>query len=259
MIRSSSLLTVFASSLFLPGAFAIAVFNFDTSNTNIVSNNANTGAGQTIATAGGVTTFTNQSGGNNNSGIASISNISTLLGRSVNPAETVILELEVDSIIGDLSANGIEFGLSPNGTGFRPGGHLIAGPRANNSTLQFLSGGSVIGGANSFVTGATEASLLDGFGATLTLDASGFSFVFDDVIPTSGVGTSITTSGTFASAAQFTAFADNAHFYLTAQKSANPDLVLDFSLARLSVVPEPSRAMLLLLGMATLLLRRRAQ
>ena len=105
--------------------------------------------------------------------------------------------------------------------------------------------------------GATEASLLDGFTITLQADSSGYLFTVSDIVQT---GFPATTTLTFGGTFSGTEFVDNfgsGHIYFTAQKDANPDMIAKVSEFSITLVPEPSRALLTGLGLGVCLLRRR--
>lgn len=237
-------------ALVLP-AQAGMIFNADNTNVNGIENTVNGSTSQ--AFNAGVLDFSNTGSANYNGGIAGQQDIDTLLGRPLLDTETVVLRLTVDAIVGNLNANGFEFGISPNGTGFRPAGHAIFQVRPNNATASMAAGAFDGGGPAAF--GLTEASVINGFTGVLTADQHGYTFVFSDVVLASG--SSATYSGTFASPTQFRDTMGGGHFYATAQKTANPNpMVVSVSEASINVIPEPSSRCLLLLGLGLVLLAR---
>ena len=222
-------------------AFATIIYNGNTNNVNSIVNAV--AGSTTLSQTGPVFSYTNTGNQNYNAGIASTQNIDTLLGRPLLETETVILKLTVDSITSDINANGYEFGLSPNGTAFRPSGHLIFQIRPNDATAVLAGNAFDGGGSASFAL--TEASVLNGFSGTLTASASGYTFAFTDVILASGANA--TYSGTFTSPAQFRDLFGGGHFYTTAQKTP-ADMSVSISEASINVIPEPSTGWLFLLG-----------
>ena len=179
-----------------------------------------------------------------NQGIASQDNINSLLtacNRNVL-AETDTVTLTFDfASVGDIANNGMEFGISPNGTGFRPAGNLFF-MIDDGGGLSGISGANALGLADDAGFGITEQSLSDGFTATLTADVNGFTFTIDNVILTEVVGDSITptdaTTGSYSGVFTGTQFLDifsTGHIYTTIQQ-ATPNVLSEFSI----VVNDPS-------------------
>lgn len=176
-------------------------------------------------------------GGNlNNAGIASKQTINELFdafnGGSLEETDAVVLTFEFESV-GDIAQNGIELGISPNGTGFRPAGNFFF-VIDDNGALSGMAQGNVLGlGANDAGFGFTEASLSDGFTATLTADVNGFTFDFTDVVVAGSGNTSASFSGNFTGT-QFLDIFSNGHMYSTTQRGlpdpANPTVFSDFSI-----------------------------
>ena len=228
-------------------ASASLIFSAGAGNLNTISNAV---TGTTSASfAGGSGTFDTTGLNNYNGGIASQQDIDTLLGRLLLDTETVILSLTVDGMTGDLQANGYEFGISPDGTGFRPAGHLVFQLRANGQTSK-VSPGALVDGDSPATFNLGETSIEDGFSGTLTANAQGYTFDFTGVNVASGTGPT-SFSGTFANATQFRNLFGSGHFYTTAQKNANP-MTVTISTATIQVIPEPGTMGLLLLGAAGL-------
>ncbi len=162
-------------------------------------------------------------GGNlNNAGIASKQSINELFadynGGSLSETDTVVLTFDYQSV-GDITQNGMEMGVSPNGTGFRPTGNLLF-VIDDNGAASGMSSGNVLGiGANDAGFGFTEASLSDGLTVTLTATVDGFTFDFSDVI-VSGTGeTTASFSGSFTGT-QFLDIFGNGHMYSTTQRGS---------------------------------------
>ena len=227
------------------------VFDADTSNTNIFSNNFfNYGVGNnTLSGSAGSLVFTNTSGNFNNSGIVSSADLNTLNGTPLTANDTVSFTFEVLFYTGDIQSgsigNGIEFGLSPNGTDFRPDNNLLfqTGGRFPNSNLiignnftQFVE--PVAGFA------ITPASLADGFTGRLTADVNGYEFSLENIVDS--LDSSITERSYFG-IFQGSEFVDNfggGHIYFGAQTAGSP-LAFNFGEVSVSVVPEPSSVFLL--------------
>ncbi len=161
-------------------------------------------------------------GGQNNAGIASKENIDELSaaynGGSLSDTDTVVLTFDYESV-GDITANGIELGISPNGTGFRPDGNFFF-VIDDNGAASGMAQGNVLGiGVNDAVFGFLESSLSDGFTATLTANTNGFTFDFADVVVTGSGQTTASYSGTFTGN-QFLDIFSTGHMYSTTQRGA---------------------------------------
>jgi hypothetical protein len=213
MLTSVALMTAMAE--------AEVVFNAASTNTTLVGNSVSvSGDGATVTGSPGSLVFTNPNGANNTSGFTSTGDIDTLRGKALKDTDIVVISATITSLTGDLTSNGLEFGMSPNATDFRPAARLM---------VKYVTSGTVsVGGLATATADFTIAlaSLKDGFGVKLTVNKEGWTFEFTDVVLLSG--TSATISGSFSG----TEFVDNfggGHFYLTGQKDASPDMVINFS------------------------------
>ncbi|MDB0068613.1 PEP-CTERM sorting domain-containing protein [Akkermansiaceae bacterium] len=258
----------------LLNANAATIFDASTSNSNVVTNNFNLSSNSFTGTTGALVLTTvaapnasvpgNTSGNNNASGLASSQDIDTLMGGlGLVSTDTVTMTMTVSSTTGanDLKANGIEFGMSSDGTSFRPAGNLLLQIDADND-----NSGMAINGITSLTINAagwavTEASLADGFTVTLVADSAGFNFTLTDI---QEFGNLTNTTLIFGSTFAGTEFIDNfggGHLYYARQGSnGTVDVNLsEFSIDVTSAIPEPSTALLSFLGFAGLLRRRRAR
>ncbi|MDB4507170.1 PEP-CTERM sorting domain-containing protein [Akkermansiaceae bacterium] len=268
----------------LLNANAATIFDASTSNSNVVTNNFNLSSNSFTGTTGALVLTTvaapnasipgNTSGNNNASGLASSQDIDTLMGGlGLVSTDTVTMTMTVSSTTGanNLRANGIEFGMSPNGTAFRPtnasgdpGINLIFQIDADNDDSG-MALGNITSGDGTLLNAAgwavTEASLADGFTMTLVADSAGFNFTLTDI---QEFGNLTNTTLTFGSTFAGTEFIDNfggGHLYYARQGSnGTVDVNLsEFSIDVTSAIPEPSTALLSFLGFAGLLRRRRAR
>ncbi|MDF1824130.1 MAG: PEP-CTERM sorting domain-containing protein [Verrucomicrobiales bacterium] len=241
----------------VPEAEASLIFQGGDANTNLISN----GVGGNGSKSGGPLSFTNFGDNNNNTGIASIDSIDTLLGTALAATDVVTLNATITST-GNLRANGIEFGLSPSGTDFRPVNNLlfrtdVDGDPSGMALNNFPGLGSTDAGF-----GVDEASLRDGFNIALVADVNGFTVTITDVIGTQagfvGDTTLIYNQSTAFTGNEFLDNFGGGHIYLTAQGNNITTTLSDFSID-VTPVPEPSTVglMLLLTGSGLLLYHRR--
>ena len=250
---------------------AAIIFDADTTNANVVGNNFNLSSNSFTGTTGALVLTTvaapnasvpgNTSGNNNASGLASSQDIDTLMGGlGLVSTDTVTMTMTVSSTTGanNLRANGIEFGMSPNGTGFRPNDNLLLQIDADNDNSGMAINGITTLTLNAAGWAVTEASLADGFTVSLVADSAGFNFTLSDIAEVGGSNTTLAFGGTFAG----TEFIDNfggGHLYYARQGSNG---TADVNLSEFSIdvtpIPEPSTALLSFLGFAGLLRRRRA-
>lgn len=210
----------------------VVIFNADpgdvsgTSNVNAITNNNNVPG---ISGSAGDITVTLNGDNFSNQGIASQDNISSLLGRPLADTDTVTMTFVLEET-SDIIANGIELGLSPNGTGFRPEDNLSFAIDADGGNSG-LSIGNVIGLSNRVLGfGFTEASVIDGFTLTLTANAEGYVFEIMDVVTTEPTAQ---TSAQFAGAFTGNQFLDifsTGHIYGTVQQGT-PTRYSEFSIA----------------------------
>jgi len=197
-----------------------------TTNINAITNNNDVPG--ISGTAGDITVTLN---GDNfsNQGMASQDNISSLLGRPLADTDTVTMTFVLEET-NDIVANGIELGLSPNGTGFRPEDNLALAIDAEGGNSG-LSIGNVLGLSNRVLGfGFTEASVIDGFTLTLTADVEGYVFEIVDVVTTESTSrTSAQFFGTFTGS-QFLDIFSTGHIYGTVQRGT-PTRYSEFSVA----------------------------
>ncbi|MEP2776282.1 MAG: PEP-CTERM sorting domain-containing protein [Luteolibacter sp.] len=259
-----NLLLITAATAGLVGvASATVIFDATPSNTNEVFNTVGSGAGTpatgTVTGSAGALVITNSGVNFGMYGIASMSSINTLLGdasmAALTSADTVTFTATITGITGDIRANGIEFGMSPTATGFRPDDHLLYGLKAQNNDNTIVDNAFVDGGSSAGAS-ATEGSIKDGFNITLTANNAGYTFFLSGIDAGGGV-TTITKSGGFTGT-QFVDNFANGHYYLAIQRfNTAPDTVMNISEASIAVVPEPSSLTLLGFGLTALLVRRR--
>jgi hypothetical protein len=197
------------------------MFNASTINTTLVGNGVQvSGTGATLTGSPGNLVYTNPNGVNNMSGFTSTSDVDTLRGKALSDKDTIVFSATITSMTGTLSANGFEFGMSPNATDFRPDGRLFVKCAATGAVS--IQGLATV--TSDFTISTT--SLADGFGVTLTVNKDGWVAEFTGV--TLASGSSAIVSGSFTG----TEFLDNfgnGHFYLAAQKTASPNMVFNFS------------------------------
>lgn len=248
----------------LLNANAAVIFDASPTNSSIVGNAFNLTSNTLSGSTGSLTLTTVASANNNASGLASNDNINTLLGLGLVSTDTVTMKLTVSSNTGNtnIRANGIEFGMAPNSTDFRPTENLMFQIDAEQDASGMAIGNFYDPDLTLNVAGwaVTESGLADGFTVTLVADSSGFTFTLNDITETGNLtNTSVSYSNTFAG----TEFIDNfatGHIYYTRQGSggtANVN-ISEFSIDVTSI-PEPSTALLSFLGFAGLLRRRRAR
>lgn len=250
---------------------AAIIFDADTTNANVVGNNFNLGSNTLAGTTGALTLTTaataqpapngNTSGNNNMSGLASNDDIDTLLGRGLVATDMVTMMMTISSTDQNLRANGIEFGMSPNGTGFRPVGNLLFQIDDAGAPSGIAINGITSDVVNIAGWAVTESSLVNGFTITMVADSAGFNFTLTDIQEVGNLtNTTISYGNTFAG----TEFIDNfggGHLYYAVQGSNGGG---DVNISELSIdvtsasIPEPSTALLSFLGFAGLLRRRRA-
>jgi hypothetical protein len=225
-----SYFTFVAVALMIASTHAALIFDASTANTTIIGNNVSvSGGGATLTGSPGSLVFINPNGANNTSGFTSTSDVDTLRGTALTVLDRVVFSATITGITGDLSSNGLEFGMSPNATGFRPTDNLLVGIKPTGAVI--LVGNSFPGTQTAAFT-VNLASIYDGFGITLTANNEGWTVELTDVVLSTG--TSATMSGSFTG----TQFVDNfsgGHFYLAAQKDAAPDVVVNLSQASIDV------------------------
>ncbi|MBK1855612.1 PEP-CTERM sorting domain-containing protein [Verrucomicrobiaceae bacterium 5K15] len=246
----------------LHSAHAAIIYNASTSNSGIVGNAVNLTSNSFTGTTGALTVTTDASGNNNASGIASNDDINTLKGSALLATDTVTMKMIVTNTTGvnNLRANGIEFGMSPNGTGFRPAENLIFQIDADNDDSGMAIDNFYDPDLTLNVAGwaVTEASLADGFTVTLVADSDGFTFTLFDIEEVGNLSnTTLSYSNTFTGS-QFVDNFGGGHMYYTRQGTAGE---VDVNISEFSIdvtpIPEPSAAGLLGLSGLALILRRR--
>lgn len=220
-------------------ANAGVIFSATTNNTTLLRNTA---GGSGTPTLTGATTdllYTNPRGANSNGGFASTDTINTLLGRSLTAADTVTMSVAIDSVTANtLSAGGLIFGMGAETTFQAAGGFAIA-LRVSGGSPQAQIPGFSFTDVNQDLGFETDlASIADGCGVTLVANNAGYTFSFTGLTADEGNGIADVT-GSFSG----TQFVDNfgtGHFYVTTQKDAAPDMVVDYNTATIDVIPEPA-------------------
>lgn len=188
---------------------ATVIFDASTTNVNVFSNAvgllSNTLSGD--PSTGAFTLSSVTLSNNNASGLASVDNIDTLKGTSLLATDTVTMTLGTsDSTLNNLRANGIEFGMSPNGSGFRPASNLIFQIDADNDVSGMAIGNIPALTLDVAGWGVTEANLEDGFTATLVANNAGYTFILNDIQEVGNLtNTTLSYSNTFSG----TEFIDN--------------------------------------------------
>ena len=254
-----SLLVIFTCLLTSSAIAQNVVFDASPSNTNIFNNGLFTGGSNSLRRTVEALSFTNTNREYNNSGIVSVDDLNTLAESPLTNNEKVTFTFEVLSINGDIQSdqdfpgnpggNGIEFGLSPNGTEFRPAGNLLLqtgsqfdGP--GNKVVNQIIGGNftaAIEPPSDFIV--TPNSLEDGFTAILEADSNGYTFTLRDIV---NFNDASVTEVSYSGPLQGTEFIDNfgsGHIYFGAQKDA-ADLQINFGEVSVTISPadvtEPS-------------------
>ncbi|MEN8773777.1 MAG: PEP-CTERM sorting domain-containing protein [Akkermansiaceae bacterium] len=241
---------------------ATVVFDASTTNVNVVGNAVGLLSNNLYddPSTGALTLSSVTLSNNNASGLASADDIDTLKGTPLLATDTVTMTLGIsDSTLNNIRANGIEFGMSPNGTGFRPASNLIFQIDADNDASGMAIGNIPALTLNVAGWGVTEASLGDGFTATLVANNAGYTFTLSDIQEVGNLtNTTLSYSNTFSG----TEFIDNfggGHLYYTRQIATGEGEVniSEFSIDVTSI-PEPSTTALLgLLTLGSVFKRRR--
>jgi len=246
---------------------AAVIYDASLTNTGIVDNNANLTSQVLTGSTGALVLTVDQSGNNHAAGIGSNEDINTLKGSSLLATDTVTITLSVTSTTGNISANGIEFGMSPmapvvgdnsDTSDFRP---------ANNLIFQIDDAGADSGmaidnftglGLNDAGWGVTEASLADGFTISLVANSSGFNFTLSDIVENGGTATTLSYGNSFTGS-QFVDNFGGGHLYFTRQLQNTNSGVTNFGNVTIDVtpIPEPSTTALFGFSGFALLLRRR--
>lgn len=241
---------------------ATVIFDASPANTTLANNGI--GAQGTLTGTPGDLEFQNNSSGFNFSSFASTDNINTLNGSPITDLDVVTVTIQVaDFRIGDLRANGIDFGLNnattSNISNTQPGDNIIRLEEGNNGNdigTFFNGAGFLDSGLN-----ASDVELLNGFTAELVADVNGYTYTLGSVNAASNT-TPLIVSGTYAPG-EFVSTVGTSHFFYAQQQfnSANNgvDLLADITEARIVVtsVPEPTSAVLLGLGGFAFMMRRR--
>ncbi|MEN8865765.1 MAG: PEP-CTERM sorting domain-containing protein [Akkermansiaceae bacterium] len=241
---------------------ATVVFDASTTNVNVVGNAVGLLSNNLYddPSTGALTLSSVTLSNNNASGLASADDIDTLKGTPLLATDTVTMTLGIsDSTLNNIRANGIEFGMSPNGTGFRPASNLIFQIDADNDASGMAIGNIPALTLNVAGWGVTEASLGDGFTATLVANNAGYTFTLSDIQEVGNLtNTTLSYSNTFSG----TEFIDNfggGHLYYTRQIATGEG---DVNISEFSIdvtsIPEPSTTALLgLLTLGSVFKRRR--
>lgn len=268
------LFTLVSTFVIIGNSHATVIFEASDTNTSTVQNTVAGSTSRVGDTATGTLVVTNTFAGTNNfnGGFGSTDDINTLLAAqglpAISDASLVEITLVVDSIAGNLNANGVTFGLGDTATSFPNADGTLGGLAINltangNQDIEILNNGGGVN-ANGGVGGVTEASILDGFEVLLTADTNGFTFSFSDLI-SSGVaggtagGTPADITGTFA-AGEFVSLFSTGFFNTSTQSTGAAGAVTTISTAEIhvSTIPEPSSfALIFGIGSFGLLLRRR--
>ncbi|VGO15663.1 hypothetical protein PDESU_04248 [Pontiella desulfatans] len=205
------------------------IWSATTANTTVIDSEYSSTGPATLSGTEGNLVLTSSNGGFNADGMASTADINTLNGTALVDTDTVTIKLTVDSISGDLRANGVTFGMfSSAEAATTDTGMLIGAKMANQgSAVNIRASYQDIGDTGFF---ATDAELYDGFTMTLTANAAGYTFVLESV----GATSPITVSGTFAGT-EFLDHFGSGHFYFSAQKFNTGPVSTTISEASISV------------------------
>jgi hypothetical protein len=205
------------------------IWSATTANTTVIDSEYSSTGPATLSGTEGNLVLTSSNGGFNADGFASTADINTLNGTALVDTDTVTIKLTVDSISGDLRANGVTFGMfSSAEAATTDTGMLIGAKMANQgSAVNIRASFQDIGDTGFF---ATDAELYDGFTMTLTANAAGYTFVLESV----GATSPITVSGTFAGT-EFLDHFGSGHFYFSAQKFNTGPVSTTISEASISV------------------------
>lgn len=165
---------------------------------------------------------------------ASTNDINSMSGTALTDADTVVFKASISGITGgDVRANAVEFGMSPDGTGFRPVDSLIYSMQAANNLHKFQNS---FQDAGTLTARSSEDSMKDGFDITLVVDKDGYTFFINDIINSAdGDATTIIQSGTFAGT-EFLDHFSTGHFYMAAQKWNTGEVVMNVSEAYVAVL-----------------------
>lgn len=224
----------------------------------------------------GTDPLTLSDGGTNNfAHLGSVSDIETLNGGTLLSTDVIQITWVVDSISGNLDANGAVIGLLPDAT-FRGTSNvgtitrlrgqdgLVNDERVGYGFGNIWNGGqtenepTVEGAGSTFEV--NESSLLDGFTVVQTISADGVTTQFSDVEVTNSIGTvqaGVTTLTTvlepLPGSIDFVDFFNGTHFYTGVDFVGSGSVT--FSQATIEIVPEPGS--IALLGLGGLLVARR--
>lgn len=224
---------VMAILMVMGTAHAAALFDATSSNSTFTDNNVNASTANTLT---GDLVFTHTGGNNNAAGFSGTDSINDLLGTGISLADTntVIFKATIDSITGGaLKNNMFRFGMAPDTSGITPDGNLVL---ALGTTLSGFNATSLNDPPDAGWT-VTQESLRDGFGITLTVNNSGWTFELTDVIAASG--TIAPLSGTLTGT-QFVDSFGGGHFAISTQMDGSGDVVTTFSEASITVISELS-------------------
>ena len=205
-----------------------------------------------------------------------VGSVNDALGRTLLPTDTVTVSLTVDSFIGNLNANGTEFGIV-GGAGFREATNLllqIDNDGIRGGVASFFNDGPNVNRADT--PGVTDADIQDGFSVEAVYDINGITYTVSGVTATNPVpGDALTPDGyTYSlTAAEIQALSGdpgNAYDFVgdvgggfayysfqTNTAGAETAVISNFTVDVASAVPEPSSVALLSLGAIGFLVRRR--
>jgi hypothetical protein len=200
---------------------------------NVVGGNQTPASGTLTGTAGSLD-ISNTGIGFGMVGFASTNDINTMSGTPLTDADLVVFKATITGITGSIKANGVEFGMSPDGTSFRPDDNLIYSMQADNNLHKFQVN-VLLDPIPTINARSSVASMEDGFDITLVANKVGYSFVINGIVDSANANaTTIVQSGTFIGD-EFLDHFSGGHFYLAIQKQTTATTIMSISEAYIAV------------------------